>query len=177
MNQIPAHHIIVGDFNAHNTIWGSESSYARGNIMEQFINNCRACILNSGSSTHLNIASGKFYAIDLSPSDPRTISALTWRTLNSLYDSDHYPILITNNHFQPTASITKWRIFNANWEGYTARTTEDLTMLQFTGDDCDDLEQFYRCILSAAEMHIGQSTLSTSKKSVPWWNEICQKTV
>ena len=38
INQLPKPYILVGDFNAHNPLWGSLKHNARGRVVESFIN-------------------------------------------------------------------------------------------------------------------------------------------
>ncbi|KAG5868697.1 hypothetical protein JTB14_028712 [Gonioctena quinquepunctata] len=58
--QLPSPFIIVGDFNAHNEMWGSTKSFGKGNVVQNVINITGICLLNSGSNTHFNISSGSF---------------------------------------------------------------------------------------------------------------------
>lgn len=94
--QLPHPYILVGDFNAHNNLWGSNSTYGKGKIVENVINCTNACLLNTGSNTHLNFSSGSFSAIDLSLCDPKLAPTLTWRTVDDLHDSNHFPIVISS---------------------------------------------------------------------------------
>ena len=50
--QLLPHHIIMGDINGHNTLWGSPKSNYRGNKYAKFISNQNLTILNTGEPTH-----------------------------------------------------------------------------------------------------------------------------
>lgn len=54
IKQIPPPRIIMGDFNAYNTIWGSVHDDRRGRIMEEFINRNNFVLLNTGAVTRFS---------------------------------------------------------------------------------------------------------------------------
>lgn len=54
LGQIPSPRIILGDFNAYNTIWGSPTTNKRGSILEKLIEDNNLAILNTGSPTRFN---------------------------------------------------------------------------------------------------------------------------
>jgi len=56
IKQLPKPFIILGDFNAHCTMWGSEKTDNRGKIIEKLLENDNIGILNDMSSTHINLA-------------------------------------------------------------------------------------------------------------------------
>ena len=43
--------MIMGDFNAHNPLWGSDKVTDKGKIIEDVPSNLNLCILNDGSNT------------------------------------------------------------------------------------------------------------------------------
>ena len=60
--------MILGDFNAHNSIWDRKisSADAKGKIVENLIDNNSIVFYNDGSSTYHNVHTGSSSAIDLS---------------------------------------------------------------------------------------------------------------
>lgn len=60
IQQLPKPYILLGDFNAHHMLWGSNCNDTRGKIIENTLLN--PCIdlscLNTGKRTHCNIANG-----------------------------------------------------------------------------------------------------------------------
>lgn len=65
LNQISSPLIILGDFNAHHTIWGSEYISCRGQVIEDILlKTPNKSLLNDGQSTHVTLANGKLSAID-----------------------------------------------------------------------------------------------------------------
>lgn len=73
IQQLPRPFILLGDFNSHNTIWGSNSTNTRGRKIESILDD-DTLILNDGSPTHFCAKSGNFSAIDLTFTDA-TIAA------------------------------------------------------------------------------------------------------
>jgi len=49
IDQVPPPRIILGDFNGHNIIWGSDSTDNRGQIIANIIDLYNFCLLNDGS--------------------------------------------------------------------------------------------------------------------------------
>uniref|UniRef100_A0A1Y1KKL8 Endonuclease/exonuclease/phosphatase domain-containing protein n=1 Tax=Photinus pyralis TaxID=7054 RepID=A0A1Y1KKL8_PHOPY len=154
--QLPNPFILVGDFNAHNRIWGSEQTFGRGKIIEQVLNNDNLCLLNTGSHTHLNFATGNFSSIDLSFSDPITATAINWQVLDSLYDSNHYPIRIFDSIPKVNLSVTKWRISRTNWDLFSADVKTQTDQLEFSDNIDTATNQMVNCILTSAEKYIGE---------------------
>lgn len=60
MFQLLTPYLIGGDFNALNRMWGSEDTFGRGKIVENLLNICEFCLLNTRSDTYFNISTGKF---------------------------------------------------------------------------------------------------------------------
>jgi len=58
--------LLLGDFNAHSTLWGSSKTDVGGKQIEDLLQKQNLCLLNDGSSTHIRSAT----AIDLSICSP-----------------------------------------------------------------------------------------------------------
>ena len=92
--QLPRPYIIMGDFNAHNPLWGSERLDTRGRIIEDLIDELELIILNTGEGTYLNSRSNSFSAIDLTLCSPEIAHIFEWKRLGGQLYTDHFPILI-----------------------------------------------------------------------------------
>ena len=68
--QLPAPFMIMGDFNVHNPLLGSDKVTDKGKIVEDVLSNLNLCILNDGSNTYLRPCNGSFSSIDLTIVDP-----------------------------------------------------------------------------------------------------------
>ena len=66
LQQLPSPYIIMGDFNAHSSLWGNQNTNFRGQIIENLINTNNLSILNNGEKTYFHEPTKTFHAIDLS---------------------------------------------------------------------------------------------------------------
>ena len=78
VSQLPSPFLLVGDFNAHNPLWGGEVLDLEGRIVEDFIDNHHISILNDGSFTYHNIYHNSKSAIDLSICSSSIFLDFTW---------------------------------------------------------------------------------------------------
>ena len=94
IEQIPKPHILLGDFNSHNTIWGCQKTNKKGSDLEKFINDNNFCILNNKIPTYLNPSTGSHSTIDITLSDPSSYLDYIWKVHNNSCGSDHFPIIL-----------------------------------------------------------------------------------
>ena len=74
-------------------MWGSDTTDARGKIIEQILSEYNLNILNNGAPTR--IWGNSETAMDLSICTPRLQTTSEWTTFDSPRDGDHCPVLIT----------------------------------------------------------------------------------
>jgi hypothetical protein len=55
----------MGDFNAHNPLWGSDKMSDKGKKLEDAISRHNLCILKDGSRTYLHPGNGSYSSIDI----------------------------------------------------------------------------------------------------------------
>ncbi|KAG5860824.1 hypothetical protein JTB14_028551 [Gonioctena quinquepunctata] len=110
--QLPETYIIMGVFNAHSPLWGRR--------IENILDNENITILNSGEATHFSARSSSFSSIDLTMCTPNIAPILTWKPLDDLHSSDHFPIQLTIDIPPQQISVgKKWLMKKANWEEYS----------------------------------------------------------
>lgn len=81
-NNVPSPVLILGDFNSHNELWGSNHTDSRGKTIENFINYNDLNILNENDiPTYVSPHSGSTSIIDLSIGSPILNLKLTWKAL------------------------------------------------------------------------------------------------
>ena len=107
VEQLPRPFFLVGDFNAHNPLWGSTrmDRQGKGKIIEDLLTQTDMCFLNDGSPTYMCPATLKVSCIDLTLCDPTTRSDFTWSVLEDPHGSDHFPIIIKPNVLSPLLTI------------------------------------------------------------------------
>jgi len=82
-------YLIVGDFNAHNPIWGSDRVNLRGKLIEDFTVKHSACILNDGRGTYVD-APNKLLCLDKSLVSSTIGLSSTWSRHPSTMGNDPY---------------------------------------------------------------------------------------
>lgn len=98
-NFLPSPSIFCINFNAHSLTWDSSLYNARGNDIDNFIQNTPNLITPSQYKvpTHLNSIYGSLSTIDLTLCDPVLATYLLRKTYTEPCDSDYFPILISGN--------------------------------------------------------------------------------
>ena len=96
VHQLPLPFIFLGDFNAHDRLWGSTAGQCnrRGRILSSFICDHNLVLLNNGEKTRFNSFSGDFSTIDLCILLTSLVNKLTLSIHDDRSGSDHYPLLI-----------------------------------------------------------------------------------
>lgn len=84
--------IIVGDFNAHNVLWGSADVSARGRVVEDFLDRTNMMVANNGKHTRIPYCEGqRFTTVDLCICDTHILPVLSWDVDDDSHNSDHLP--------------------------------------------------------------------------------------
>ena len=138
--QLPQPVLLLGDFNAHSTLWGCNTDSNDSCILESFIEKEDLVILNDGSHTFLHPGNGALNAIDLSICSPTLSIDFMWNTANDQYGSDHFPIFISTN-IPEAGNISRWQLRRANWEIYQSVCQEEIIQEKFIEQD-DPIESF-----------------------------------
>ena len=89
--ELPTPFLLLGDFNAHSTLWGCQRVDSRGRILERFIQEEFLSIFNTGTRTHFTMPSGATSALDLSIGSPQLMSLFSWHVDEDPMGSDHLP--------------------------------------------------------------------------------------
>ena len=172
-NQLPTPFILVGDFNAHNPMWGSSSTNQRGKTMEDFLMKTNICLFNDSSPTHVNSQNLETSCIDLSLCDPDLYSDFTWSVHDDLNGSDHYPILIVPQIPQKQSqNSNKFNFKRANWSSFS----DDCKTLLNNQCNIDTYDQFYDVLTSIADERIPKLS-SKPRKNKSWFSEECRKAI
>lgn len=174
VKQLPTPFILVGDFNAHSSMWGSMTTDTRGQIIEDFLMTNDICILNTNAPTYCTPSTGKMSSIDLALCSPDLYVHLKWNVHDNPYGSDHLPCLV--HLVQPTTLPTKpqrWKLHLADWTLYARHAS-----LEEEYDEClsvDEInEKFTVRLLEAASMSIPQTSVLVRKNRKPWWTVDCR---
>jgi hypothetical protein len=174
--------MILGDFNAHCTMWGSKKTDYRGKINEKILENENIVILNDTSPTHINLANGTLSSIDLTMCTYSLAQRLKWKVLLDIYSSDQ-PTILTN--FMSRIGDTnmnkncRWNLKTPNCTLFSDIIEEEISKIQH--NDPSNLENIVKIltniITSAAEISIGSSINHNKNPKVPWWNDEIKRAI
>ena len=118
LQQLPSPHILVGDFNGHNILWGCNKTNSRGEIIEDLMTNNNICLMNDKSHTYLHPATGTLSSLDLSFCHPSLLLNFDWSVCEDQQGNDHFPIVMESIDSSAEDHNPKWKLNKANWEQF-----------------------------------------------------------
>lgn len=179
-------YIIVGDFNSHNTLWGSEKTDHNGKIIETFINETNMVLLNDGSGTRMDPRNAKVSVLDLSITSPSLSGKCDWCTMQGLFGSDHYPISIqitldksyikhSDPNIQPEIKEIRRSFRNMNWTLFSSECEKIFTdkIKDCVNKDPIELHSFFIDSVTNIIQKISPPKVKQQRKPIPWWNKTC----
>ena len=122
--------LVLGDFNAHDSLWHSNIQDIRGSELADTIGNSSYCVLNENFPTR-QPSHGQPTSPDITLASTSLITSTEWKTVTSL-GSDHVPILLKiGTSIHPIKSdFRKFVNFNkADWEKFTNITEAEFLKL------------------------------------------------
>lgn len=173
VDQLPEPYVIIGDFNAHSTLWGDSRCDARGRAIENFLLLSGACLFNKAEPTYYSTTHNTYSCIDLAIGSPSLLPYLEWKVNNNPYGSDHFPTLLeTRQWHERPAYPKKWNLRGANWVKYRELCT--LRLEEVDHLSVEELASYItEYILNSANKCIPQSS-ANKNNAKPWWNEDCE---
>lgn len=181
---VPSPIILLGDFNAHHSSWGSSHDDAFGLALLEVFDEANLCILNNGSPTRRVYPSqNPRSALDLSICSSSLASIMSWRVMPLSYGSDHFPIVLTMAN-RPSPSLNfcpalKYRLSDVNWFSFSSALEAKIETLPEC-NSCNLSEcysKFVDFIVSSADEHFPLKKPFHFKVSTPWWDAECTAAV
>ena len=123
--------MIVGDFNAHNPLWGSDKITDKGKVVKDVLSNLNFCILNDGSNTYLHPGNGSYSSIDLTIEDPSLLLDLHWTVHDDLCGSDHFPIIVEGSDPLKPDCTENWKLNKADWALFESLCLKNISSRKF----------------------------------------------
>lgn len=159
--------LILGNFNAHNILWGCRETSNKGKTLENFCNSNNLNILNNGAPTRILYNTES--AIDISICSPVLQPIIEWSVYTSPGGCDHCPIIVSlpNVHPNNTEATDRYNVRHANWDVYSDSSAWNNIPDDIIGDNnqlIEDLMLFYQ----AADASIPKYTPSIFYPK-PWW--------
>ena len=179
---LPSPFLILGDVNGKHHSWGSphtqnpDISHRRGVELFDIIEHKYMHILNTGSPTYYKPKRNYYSHLDLSFCTPNISGKFNWETDPELYDSDHFPIILT--HTMEKLYIenpVKWDIPNTPIEKLRSYS-EAVTLPDEFHDPTIACQEITEHILEVAQQHIKIKNGNINTKYFnPWWNDECKR--
>ena len=173
-DQLPRPAVIMGDFNAHNPLWGSSTSNRRGKDLEDIFTLRNMIVLNDGSHTYLHRTNNTASYLDLTVVDPSVMLDFQWSVLEDTHGSDHYPILLDSDLLDDEDTTKRFNLKKADWDSYSdicrGRIKEESI---FKPDSCP-VESITRVLFDIADDCIPRSEAKGRRTKVPWYNDQCR---
>lgn len=164
------HHLVLGDLNSQNPIWGSQSLSSTGALWEDFANNMDFVFLNDGSPTLLSTR-GTLTSIDVSMASVDLAPFLTWKTLDMPEVGDHFPIVISDDASEGEKRfIPRFLVERANWQAFEGKVNCIMPEFKESTNINKEAAQIKRIIRKAANETIPQTTRPKNKNSPAWFN-------
>ena len=174
LSQIQEPVMILGDFNSHNPLWGSEHLSPKGRVIETFVSQNDLCLYNDGFPTFLHAGNGTYSAIDLSFASPTLFGRFSWDVHDDCSGSDHFPIILrsveTNDNIKPQ----RWKFKQADWATFKTLCSLELNRRSFESDE--PVIDFCNRLLEIADKTIPKSSIS-SKARKPWFDDECKQVI
>ena len=176
IDQLPVPFLLLGDFNAHNPIWGSSKQNDNGKKVEDLLNKEGLCIFNDGSSTYLHPGYGTFSSIDLSICDPSILLDYSWSVHHDLCGSDHFPIILKNLFQTSEERLPRYKFDKADWSKFQTLCSEEITLQSIENTD-DPILTFNKKLTTIADQTIPKTSTKPKKPNKPWYTDECEKAI
>ena len=172
IDQLPKPFLILGDFNAHNPLWGGDVLDNAGKVIEDVVNSNDTVLLNDGSMTYHNICFNSYSAIDLSICSSEIALNFIWSVDEFLNSSDHFPIHLTFAKTVPTEMPQKWKPLEADWQKYKEDIRLDKPFESFK-DHLKAYDYWADTVITSAESSVPKTAGKPRRPTVPWWDKKC----
>ena len=146
---------MLGDFNAHHSLWHSRTTDTSGNQLADSISISSFAVLNTDSPTRLSGNTDPSYS-DVSLASAFLITSSEWQT-HATMSSDHLPILI-GLQITATSSPARHRTYinlkKADWTRYRQEIERKLSSRHLPTHFQKYVKLFGAALLKAASYHI-----------------------
>ena len=174
ISQLPPPFIIMGDFNGHSPLWGSNDENTRGQMIQSVFEELDICLFNNGSPTYINATSHLPFHLDLTVCDPTLLLDFEWNVHDDLCGSDHFPIFLTPlENCSENPMPAGWNLKKADWPHFRSLCQEKLSDKSILNTE-DPAATFSQILLEIAEHSIPHIKPFKKQPRNPWFNEECK---
>ncbi|GBN12420.1 hypothetical protein AVEN_245416-1 [Araneus ventricosus] len=150
VDQLPAPFLLLGDFNGHSTLWGSDVTNSRGRQIERIISKNCLCLLNNDEKTYFHEPKRTFHSLYLAICSPTLLLFLHFTVGSDLCNSDHFPIIVSYADSSGAIQYPPRYLFQrADWGNFMqlADITESMVS---TADITEAVQNVVNCLVNAA---------------------------
>lgn len=201
IKSVPEPMIFAGDFNAHHTSWGCNSTNPRGRDILEIVDDNNLVLMNNGEVTTVGSLTWRPNALDLSIVSPSLALSCDWSVHCDPLGSYHLPVImkvfINNSNIENTSNNTNLPTYPnfkmVDWKMYEQNVDSQLSTFQDQHDaPLENYTEFCQILHSAinkslpyhntsasssADYSIRNSNRKTVKAPLPWWNKKCSEAV
>lgn len=178
--------LVMGDFNAHHTAFGSHSNKPRGIQLYDLIEEVDMIILNTGETTTLNRPNQSPSAIDIAFISPCLAASADWHVFSEdTLGSYHFPTIVnldvSIDLFEIRQSYEKFLYDKADWISYKKKSKTLFNDLLFESNSILAYDKFCQLLNELRNEFVplvkNYNNSFKCHKPVPWWNDTCAKAV
>ncbi|XP_058810377.1 uncharacterized protein LOC131675415 [Phymastichus coffea] len=176
--------ILVGDFNAHNTIWNCSYTDKNGERLYESTDEANLYLHNHNTITRSDFHRNFHSNIDLLFSTQHLAANINVEAKEETFGSDHYPILCSINIEKCTYKRKSFKIHSVrtNWERVQLQLEVKYQEFFSAKYDTSTAREKYETFLEIITKAIAENTpikkkVSAKKHNNPasWWDEECNK--
>ncbi|XP_076644973.1 uncharacterized protein LOC143354605 [Halictus rubicundus] len=178
--------LLVGDFNAHNTVWNCSSNDCNGDRLFNSLLSHSIFLHNPDSLTHVDLSNNSKSNIDLIFTTPDLADKTRINTLDDTHGSDHFPIGIEIS-IEKTRHIYR-KVTNTlsssrtDWDKYQELMAQNFQLFlsrEFNILDCVEKYNFFTDYIREAIIKNTPSKVTVNdnihRNPVPWWDKECER--
>ena len=183
INNLGNNIIVCGDVNAHNVLWGSNRTDARGEDLAELIASNDLHLLNYGTEpTFYTVRDGVEYksVIDITLSSTSMLPLLMdWRVTDEAECSDHkaimFDLLVHRTIISPPrtrryiTNKTNWSRFEFQVHNYKDKWSQALMKISNNGDVDEVANMIFDDLSLICQLTLPEKKLKN--RSVPWWTQ------
>ena len=172
LSELRPPYLVLGDMNAKSPLWGNATTDERGRMFEQLLLDNSIHLLNDNSPTHYHVQTNSYSVIDLSLCSADLIFDFSYRVLDSLHDSDHYPITLSLQTAERLERPERFLVAKAEWDLFHELTRVE-PLMRFASIDAR-IDFVERSFYDAAILSMPLSCGPCRRPPVPWFNDECK---
>lgn len=186
VQSLPKDCILVGDFNAHHTIWNCDHNCTNGERLYNTIDDSDLFLHNLDTYTHIDLHRNKKSNIDLIMSSSRIADKLNVTVHDETWGSDHFPIFVNINIVKHVYHKKSFRIYSVktNWTKATNLLEEKFDTFYSAEYENASAANKYKIFTDVIKNCIIESTpvkrtvpLEGHRNPVAWWDAECDQLI